>query len=130
MTAVQQQLEGNTSRVARQSAVLLLVLAVGFVSIFNTYNARHFSSLGVWDVSVQLATQGRLPNSILHGVHAPRLETVFSRTVHWAMATALRVPVSLPFLARRTESLRERHVLSMLVDSGLEGRAPPQSLLF
>jgi hypothetical protein len=77
-----------------------------------------------------LATQGRLPNPILHGVHAPRLETISSRTVHWAMTSALSVPVSLPFLARGTESLSERHVLSMLVDSGLEARAPPQSLLF
>jgi len=128
-TAKPQRTE-KASRIGSQSAVLMLLLIVCLASVFPACNVHGPSALQALDVSTRVAAQGRLPHTILHGIRAPRLETVSSRAVHWAMTSALNISVSLPSLARRIESACGRHVLSMLLDSGLEVRAPPQCLLF
>lgn len=129
MKARRQQRTRNASSIGRQSVVPVLLFIVCFISIFHTCNAPHPRALQVLDVSAHLATQGKLPN-VVHGTHASRLETVFSRAVPWAMISVLNIPALLPPLSRRIESIRERHVLSMLVGFALEVRAPPQYLLF
>lgn len=129
MKTAKPQRAGEVSRIGRQSAVLLLLFTVCFVSVLHTCDVNRSSASQASDVSTHVATQGRPPNSILHGIRVPRLETAFSRAVHWAMTSALNIPASLPSLARRIESACGRHVLSMLMDSGLEVRAPPQFLL-
>ncbi len=129
MKSAKQQRKGKASGTGRQSAVLVLSFIVCFVSIFYAGNIHQSSALQALDVWAHVGTQGRLPNAIVHGTHAPRLETFFSRAVHWAVTSALHISVSLPSLARRIESPCGKHVLSMLVDSGLEVRAPPEFLL-
>jgi len=130
MRVSKQQPKGKALRIGRRSAIPMLLFIVCFVSIFNTCHVHHFSSLQTLDVSAPLATQNKLPRSILPITQAPRLEAVLSRSVHWATTSAFYIPVSPHSLARHIEIPHEGHVLSLLVDSGLEVRAPPQCLFF
>lgn len=123
MKAVKQQRERRALGIAGRRAGALLALALSFVFI---YHACDLHSLLSYKATAQLTGNVRLPNRVLRCIDASNLKPVISRSAHWTALTTLSVPVSLSSFVRVNEFQGERHMLAVLIDSGLEVRAPPQ----
>ena len=126
MKAENRHRKRKTSMIVRRSAIPLLLLIVCLVSVLQFFNAHPSPLLQRLEVPDHQSIQDRLPASIVTGIHRLRLGTVFLRAVHCAANSAFDAAISQTSPARKFESGPERLVVSMLVDSGLEVRAPPR----
>ena len=124
------QAKGKALKISRQFAAPALSFIICFVCIFHNCAIPRFSALQDLDASAHLLTRDRLPYSIMPGAYSSRQEGASYRAVHLAATSALDFSVPKPSLARKTESTRERLTFSVLVDSGLEVRAPPPAPFF
>jgi hypothetical protein len=130
MKAEKHQQKGKASRTIAQSAASVLLFVICFVSVFQFYDVYPSTPTQLLVPSDHPAIGDRLPHTIISATHSLRLGTVSFRTVHFAANSAPDFPVPQPCSTRQAALVHERLIVSMLVSSGLEVRAPPQDPSF
>jgi hypothetical protein len=126
MKAEKHQQKRKPSRAIAQSAASVLLFVICFVSVFQFYDVYPSAPMQHLVPSGHPAIGDRLYHTIISATHSLRLGTVSFRTVHFAANSVPDFPVPQPCSARQIALVPARLIISMLVSSGLEVRAPPQ----